>query len=54
MTTYRPIFTQEEIKKSKKKEHLQKVADATKATAFAVGLLAVIGIAGAIERGIIG
>lgn len=49
---YKPIFTKEEIKKSKKKENLNKVADAAKATAFAVGLIAVIGIAGSIERGI--
>ena len=53
MTTYRPIFTREEIKKSKKKEALKKVAECAKATAFAVGLLAVIGIAGSIERGIL-
>lgn len=49
---YRPIFTQEEIKKSKKKENLKKVAEHAKGTAFAVGVLAVIGIAGAVERGI--
>ena len=50
--TYKPIFTQEEIKKSKKKENLKKVAECAKATALTVGVLAAIGIAGAVERGI--
>ena len=48
---YKPIFTREEIKKSKKKENLRKVADMAKATALAVGMITVIGIAGAVERG---
>lgn len=51
MKTYKPIFTQEEIKKSKKKENLKKVAEAAIATALTAGIIVVIGIAGAAERG---
>jgi hypothetical protein len=49
---YRPIFTQEEIKKSKRKENLKQFAEMAKATAVVMGVIAVVGIAGAFERGL--
>ena len=58
MKEYKPIFTEKERqsfrRSEKNKATLKNIADHAKATAFAVGVIAVVGIAGAVERGVLG
>lgn len=53
--TYKPIFTEKERQRFKRSEKNQvtvkKIAEHAKATALAVGMITVIGLAGAFERG---
>ena len=58
MKEYKPIFTEKErqsFRRSEKRQvAIKQIAEHAKATAFAVGVIAVVGIAGAVERGVLG